>query len=129
MTAKPVVIWSTADDSGVTFTINGSEALAGPNRGHVASVGLYSTVTSISTDGPCQGQISAGFQTGPQVGMSRQQVAQVHMLAEQSGILQIHAWKDFGISGSPDPYDEFNLNIAAIGFGNNTARPVTVLLL
>lgn len=66
--SRRVGITSTGNDSGLTFTITGtnycgntiSETLGGPNTATVQSVRDYATVTSIYASGASAGNISAG---------------------------------------------------------------------
>jgi len=66
--AQIVTITSTGDDTGVTFTVTGTDAdgrdqsedVTGANAGAAATTGFYKTVTSISSDGATDGDIIIG---------------------------------------------------------------------
>lgn len=66
--ARQIAITSSADDSGRTFTITGTdpngvaqtEAITGPNTTTVESTKYFKTITSIAADAACAGNISVG---------------------------------------------------------------------
>ena len=66
--ARQISITSSGNDSGRTFTVTGTdangltqtEAVTGPNAGTVESTKYFKTITSISADAACAGNISVG---------------------------------------------------------------------
>lgn len=66
--ATQVILTSTLDDTGVTFTITGSKdgspveiVSAGPNSESITIAGLIDTINQVSVDGPTTGDVSVGL--------------------------------------------------------------------
>ena len=67
--ARNVTITSSADDSGITFTVTGTdhygqavvEVVTGANAGSAASTKTFKTVTSIAVSGASAGNVQAGW--------------------------------------------------------------------
>ncbi len=68
-TAQQVTLTSVGDDSGVTFTITGTDAVGDPlvenisggNAGAVTTTGSFKTIASIATDADTDGNVSVGL--------------------------------------------------------------------
>lgn len=123
---RKILIYSDADDSGVTFAINGknslgtvvTETITGPNTTSVYSVNEYKKIISISISGAGTGNIEVG-QVGDHIGIEL-----------DSGALQ---WTN--IVGTPSTTqticdaltDDINVDANVYTYTNKAEKPLDIL--